>query len=183
MQNSIITDTVDTVRTTLTALSPMKSVRFHGPGDIRVDEINEPVCGKDEVKVLFKSHSCFLVMHVIDLDKIRPAFVGICGSGMLNILLSVLESKLMNEIDLHEYTGGPVLIPNKPHKITGSMLPVTLGHEFSGIVEEVGEDVTHISPGQRVVVRPTIFDRTCTRCRMGLEYCCENIGFIGLSGK
>lgn len=60
---------------------------------------------------------------------------------------------------------------------------MTLGHEFGGIVEEVGADVTHVSPGQRVVVRPTIFDRTCTTCKMGYEYCCENIGFIGLSGK
>lgn len=55
MQNSITTDTVDivdTVRTTLKALSPMKSVRFHGAGDIRVDEISEPICGKGEIKVL-----------------------------------------------------------------------------------------------------------------------------------
>lgn len=60
---------------------------------------------------------------------------------------------------------------------------MTLGHEFGGTVEEVGEDVTNVSPGQRVVVRPTIFDGTCTTCRMGYEYCCENIGFIGLSGE
>lgn len=50
-------------------------------------------------------------------------------------------------------------------------------------MEEVGEDVTNVSPGQRVVVRPTIFDGTCMTCRMGYEYCCENIGFIGLSGE
>lgn len=55
-------DTVDTFRTTLKATPSMKSVRFHGPGDIRVDEIDEPVCRSGEV-------------------KIRPAFVGICGSG------------------------------------------------------------------------------------------------------
>lgn len=50
-------------------------------------------------------------------------------------------------------------------------------------MEEVGKDIAHVFPGQRVVVRPTIFDHTCTACKMGYEYCCENVGFIGLSGK
>lgn len=84
--------------------------------------------------------------------------------------------------DLHEYVSGPILIPNKPHPITGSKYPVTIGHEFAGIVEEVGPGVSHLSPGQKAVVRPTIFDNCCRTCMMGYEYCCENIGFIGLSG-
>ncbi|KAJ6133850.1 hypothetical protein N7523_000172 [Penicillium sp. IBT 18751x] len=135
----------DTRHTTLTSVPLMKSVRFHGPGDIRVDEIEEPLCGKGQVKM-------------------RPAYVGICGS------------------DLHEYTGGPVLIPKTPHCITGSTYPAPMGHEFGGIIEEVGDDVTHLSPGQRAVVRPTIFDGTCSACKQGHNHCCENIGFIGLSG-
>ncbi|KAI2865405.1 hypothetical protein CBS12448_2035 [Aspergillus niger] len=139
------TDSVNTYRTTLKTTPVMKAARFHGRGDIRVEEIEEPTCGKGQVKM-------------------RPSFVGICGS------------------DIHEYSGGPVLVPEKPHGITGTSLPVTLGHEFSGIVEEVGEGVTHVSPGQRAVVRPTIFDRECTSCKQGYEYCCEKIGFIGLSG-
>jgi 2-desacetyl-2-hydroxyethyl bacteriochlorophyllide A dehydrogenase len=57
-----------------------------------------------------------------------------------------------------------------------------MGHEFGGVVEEVGEGVTHLVPGQKAVVRPTIFDRKCPPCKLGYEYCCENIGFIGLSG-
>ncbi|ODM20177.1 hypothetical protein SI65_05165 [Aspergillus cristatus] len=145
MRNSITTNSVDTLRTTLKAAPLMKSVRFHGPGDIRVDEIDEPFCRAGEV-------------------KIRPAFVGICGS------------------DLHEYMSGPILIPKEPHNITKTKFPVTLGHEFAGTVEEVGDGVTNVSPGQRVVVRPTIYDGCCNSCKLGIEYCCENIGFIGLSG-
>ncbi|KAL4946834.1 hypothetical protein BDV06DRAFT_835 [Aspergillus oleicola] len=123
----------------------MKAVRYHGPKDIRVEEIEEPVCGKGEV-------------------KLRNTYCGICGS------------------DLHEYTSGPVLIPKGPHNITHAQVPVIMGHEFGGIVEEVGEGVTHLVPGQKAVVRPTIFDRQCPPCKLGYEYCCENIGFVGLSG-
>ncbi|GFF94031.1 probable diacetyl reductase [(R)-acetoin forming] 2 [Aspergillus lentulus] len=113
MLNTTI-DSVNTLRTRLKTTPTMKSVRFHGPGDIRIEEIDEPTCGKGQV-------------------KLRPAFVGICGS------------------DLHEYRAGPVLIPKEPHKITGTSYPVTLGHEFAGVIEEVGEGVTHLSPGQRAV--------------------------------
>lgn len=42
--------TLKTAGSTKTAQS-MKSVRFHGPGDIRVDVVDEPVCGKGQVKV------------------------------------------------------------------------------------------------------------------------------------
>lgn len=31
----------------------MRAVRYHGRGDVRVDQIDEPVCGEGEVKVLF----------------------------------------------------------------------------------------------------------------------------------
>jgi threonine dehydrogenase-like Zn-dependent dehydrogenase len=93
-----------------------------------------------------------------------------------------LESYLLQGTDLHEYIGGPVLIPQQPHRITGSAYPVSIGHEFGGIIEEVGEGVTNVAVGQRAVVRPTIFDGTCTPCKQGYNHCCENIGFIGLSG-
>ncbi|KAJ5982164.1 hypothetical protein N7451_012264 [Penicillium sp. IBT 35674x] len=57
-----------------------------------------------------------------------------------------------------------------------------MGHEFGGIIEEVGVDVTHLSAGQHAVVRPTIFDGTCSTCKQGYRHCCEHIGFIGLGG-
>lgn len=99
-----------------------------------------------------------------------------------SLQLTILKIDLTT-IDLHEYIGGPVLIPQTPHYITGSTFPVSMGHEFGGIIEEVGDGVTHLSPGQRAVVRPTIFDGTCSACKQGHKHCCEHIGFIGLSGK
>jgi threonine dehydrogenase-like Zn-dependent dehydrogenase len=97
--------------------------------------------------------------------KIAPKFCGICGS------------------DLHEYLGGANLIPsNHPHPITGETLPLTLGHEFSGIVEEVGEGVRNVKAGDRVCVQPIIYDGSCRACKRGLVNCCDQNGFVGLSG-
>ena len=98
--------------------------------------------------------------------KIAPKFCGICGS------------------DLHEYLGGANLIPKPghPHPITGETLPLTLGHEFSGIIEEVGEGVTSLKKGDRVCVQPTIYDNECMSCERGLVNCCDKNGFVGLSG-
>ena len=53
--------------------------------------------------------------------KIKVTCCGICGS------------------DLHEYLKGPVLIPSKPHPLTGKMPPLTLGHEFSGQIVDAGK--------------------------------------------
>lgn len=83
---------------------------------------------------------------------------------------------------MHEYVAGPVLIPGNPHPLTGHTRPVTLGHEFGGVVEEVGQGVSRVHAGQKAVVRPTIFDKKCCSCRLGYEYCCDHIGFIGISG-
>src|SRR4051794_38732895 len=60
--------------------------------------------------------------------------------------------------DLHEYLTGPTTIPATPHPITGATLPVTLGHEFSGVVEEIGLSVTKVKVGDRVVVKPNLYD-------------------------
>lgn len=79
--------------------------------------------------------------------------------------------------------GGPHAVPQSPHPITGEKLPTTLGHEFSGIIEEVGVDVTDLKIGDKVAVKPTLSDGTCWPCSMGRMNCCNNLGFIGYSGE
>ncbi|TPG35267.1 hypothetical protein EAH80_09470 [Mycobacterium hodleri] len=66
--------------------------------------------------------------------------------------------------DLHEYLHGPHHIPVTPHPLTGTQLPIILGHEFSGTIREVGSDVTDLMPGDRVRVEPIYSCRRCAPC-------------------
>lgn len=89
----------------------------------------------------------------------------------------------MGDSDLHEYLGGANIMPTIPHPITNEKVPLTLGHEFSGVVEEVGKDVHDIKVGAKVTIQPIIYDGTCGACRQGYINCCDNNGFVGLSGE
>ena len=75
-----------------------------------------------------------------DEVRLQIAFCGICGT------------------DIHEYLGGPIFapLPGTKNKITGVELPVTLGHEFSGTIIEIGSGVTDFKLGQRVIVNPAM---------------------------
>lgn len=71
--------------------------------------------------------------------KVKVAWAGICGS------------------DLHEYQEGPVFVPvDEKAELTGEIAPLTMGHEFAGVIEEIGSKVTNYKVGDRVVVNPTI---------------------------
>lgn len=74
-----------------------------------------------------------------NLVKIETAYTGICGT------------------DIHTFTG----------EYRNSRTPVTLGHEFSGKVVEVGPEVKALKVGDRVVSETTF--ETCGECR----YCKE----------
>lgn len=50
--------------------------------------------------------------------------------------------------------------------------PVAMGHEYCGIVEEVGSAVRTIRPGQFVVGSFCISDNTCPHCRVGFQSSC-----------
>lgn len=62
-----------------------------------------------------------------DEVKIKVSWAGICGT------------------DLHEYLEGPIFIStDKPDPFLGQKAPVTLGHEFTGVVDEVGTKVKKV---------------------------------------
>ncbi len=125
----------------------MQAARFHGRGDIRIDDVPEPATRPGTVKV-------------------EVEWCGICGT------------------DLHEYLDGPIFAPTPqaPHPLTGESIPVTLGHEFAGVVAEVGDGVDGVRPGDRVVVEPYIICGRCDACQHGRYNVCATLGFVGLSG-
>lgn len=92
---------------------------------------------------------------------VEVAFNGICGSDLGLI---------------HAYG-----ISDQPHPLTGACGPQILGHEFSGIVREIGADVTDVAVGDRVVVAPNYCCGRCARCRSGLEHLCVMTAFHGIN--
>ena len=99
---------------------------------------------------------------------IDVAWCGICGT------------------DLHEYLEGPIFAPahGQTHPISGEGLPVTLGHEFSGVVYAVGEGVEDLEVGQHVVVEPYIIrDDVDTGPESRDYHLSPDMNFIGLAGR
>ena len=81
-------------------------------------------------------------------------FTGICGS------------------DLHYFNHGFCgrFVPKRPF---------ALGHEFSGIVREVGSNVESLSAGDEIAVDPSMPCGTCNHCRSGHYNLCLNMKFFG----
>ena len=59
--------------------------------------------------------------------------------------------------------------------------PVILGHEFSGIVEAVGERVTTVKAGDHVSVDPNLYCGQCQYCRIGKKHLCEHLQATGVT--
>src|SRR3989441_13375219 len=60
--------------------------------------------------------------------------------------------------------------------------PTPMGHEYVGIVEEVGSDVTTITPGQFVIGSFFASDNTCEICQAGYQSSCIHREPIGAEG-
>ena len=94
--------------------------------------------------------------------KVKVGFNGICGT------------------DLHEYYAGPIFVPTEPHPLTHQQMPLVIGHEFSGVITDIGEGVTGWSEGDRVAVEPIYRCGHCPACKAGNYNICAQIGFHGL---
>jgi threonine 3-dehydrogenase len=58
--------------------------------------------------------------------------------------------------------------------------PMTFGHEFCGVVEKVGEEVTSVKPGEFVSAEMHVNCGHCRPCRMGQPHVCQNVKIIGI---
>ena len=113
----------------------MRGAVMYGPGDVRVEEREEPRLVEATDAIIRVSAAC------------------VCGS------------------DLWPYRGVEKL-----------GWPVPMGHEYVGIVEEVGAEVETIKPGQFVVGSFWGSDNTCEICRAGYQSACVNRVAMGSLG-
>ncbi|MDQ0593871.1 threonine dehydrogenase-like Zn-dependent dehydrogenase [Chryseobacterium ginsenosidimutans] len=79
-----------------------------------------------------------------------------------DIILKVTSTAICGS-DLHMYSGG---LPQ--------LRPMVMGHEFMGIIEETGKNITHLKVGDRVVVPFPIACGGCFFCQHDLPSACEN---------
>jgi threonine 3-dehydrogenase len=58
--------------------------------------------------------------------------------------------------------------------------PLVFGHEFTGVVESTGADVTLVKPGDRVTGETHVYCGLCYACRRGLAHLCQNCKILGV---
>src|SRR5918992_4789598 len=113
----------------------MRGVVMHAPGDVRVEERDDPAIIEPTDAIIRLSATC------------------ICGS------------------DLWPYRGIEAIDGATP-----------MGHEYCGIVEEVGSEVTTLRPGQFVVGSFWASDGTCELCQAGYQSACVHRTLMGTIG-
>lgn len=64
------------------------------------------------------------------------------------------------------------------HPVLIKSVPSGFGHEFAGIIEEIGENVTGFKKGQRVVAANSAPCMNCYYCRIGEYNLCENLNLL-----
>lgn len=112
----------------------MKAAVYHGPGDLRVEEVPVRKLKDNEVKIQVK-------------------YCGICGT------------------DIHIFHGDGGCCD-----VTTPLVP---GHEFSGVVAEVGAGVKTVKVGDRVTGDPNDMCGECYFCKNGMQHFCKNNIGIG----
>ncbi len=115
----------------------MRGAVMYAPGDVRVEERDEPRIVEPTDVVIRVSAAC------------------VCGSA---------------------------LWPYRGIGVEDAAWPVPIGHEYAGIVEEVGAEVVTVMPGQFVVGSFWASDNTCELCRAGYQSACVNRVAIGALG-
>lgn len=101
--------------------------------------------------------------------------------GSLNVVTKQLRELSDDEVLVHVEACG--VCGTDVHIVEGtsrSMPPVVLGHEFAGIVTDIGKKVSTVAAGQHVAVDPNVSCETCFYCRRGLVHLCENLCALGV---
>jgi len=99
----------------------------------------------------------------------------------VNIVTKLIPRLAENEVLIEVEACG--ICGTDVHIVEGksrSKPPVVLGHEYCGIVHDVGPAVQNLQAGQRVAVDPNISCGTCHYCHRGLVHLCSNLRALGV---
>src|SRR3954452_23653899 len=110
----------------------MRAVLMYGPGDVRVEDRDDPVLLRDTDAIISVSAAC------------------VCGS------------------DLWPYRGADPI-----------SWPTPMGHEYVGVVQQIGDRVSTIKVGDFVVGSFFASDNTCQICQAGYQSRCVHAEGMG----
>ncbi|MFE7276440.1 zinc-dependent alcohol dehydrogenase family protein [Streptomyces sp. NPDC057623] len=113
----------------------MRGAVIHGPGDVRVEERENPTIVAPTDAIIRVSAAC------------------VCGS------------------DLWDYRG-----------INEVTQPSPMGHEYVGVVTEIGDEVRSLAVGDFVVGSFFASDNTCEICEAGYQSRCAHAEYVGVGG-
>ena len=83
--------------------------------------------------------------------RVKVAYAGICGS------------------DIHNFKPGQWI----------TRKPSIAGHEFSGSIESIGDDVRTFKVGDHIVADSRFYCGECENCKSKYQHLCNKLGFIG----
>ncbi len=88
-----------------------------------------------------------------------------------------LSHEILIEIKRIGVCGSDIHVYHGRHPYTN--YPIVQGHEVSGLIAEIGTDVTGFKKGEQVVFMPQIFCGTCFPCRNHMEHICDHLKVMG----
>jgi len=88
----------------------------------------------------------------------------------------------VREVDIPKPKKGEVLVQIKVTAIRKPIpIPITLGHEGTGVIADLGEDVNSLTIGDRVGFEPLRGCGKCINCKLGDENMCHNWEHLGIT--
>lgn len=102
-------------------------------------------------------------------------------------LREIPEPTISGPLDVIVKVGGAGVCRTDIHVLEGQWeaksgvaLPYTIGHENAGWVHAVGDAVTNVAPGDKVILHPLMTCGLCRACRFGDDVHCESSQFPGI---
>ncbi len=111
-----------------------------------------------------------IIIHSAKDLRVEEAPVGSPGAG--EVLIRIDTGGICGS-DLHYYNHGGI------GEAIRLKEPMILGHEVSGFVDKLGDDVNALAVGDLVAISPSRPCGSCQYCQIGQQNHCENMRFYG----